>query len=168
MTSNSDAKDPIAQRIKEARDKKKDEAHAAAGEREILKNFQQQADRNGKAQLSEIESLFIARCNAINEAGEEPKFQYDRQRHRMTAGKFALDLDLTEGFSPYRFDMTSTLDRDLHFAEGFEPDYEPTNWKFLARMDDNGFYWECNNRRYSNEQIVNEGLEAVAANIARQ
>jgi hypothetical protein len=166
MTSNNDPKDPIAQRIKEARDKKLDEAHAAAGEREILINYQRQANENGKAQLSEIEERFSARCESINDAGQEPKFQYDNQRHRLTAGKFALNLELTEGFSPYRFDMTSTLDHDLHF--GGDPDYEPTNWKFLARMDDEGFYWECNDQKYSNERIVTEGLEALAANIARQ
>lgn len=168
MTPNGDPEDPIVERLKEARARKKDEAHAAAGEREIRINYQQQADKNGKDQLSQVEALFIARCEAINGAGEDPQFEYDSKLHRLTAGKFALILGLTEGFSPYRFDMTSTLDPGKHFAPGMGPDYEPTNWKFLAHMDDEGFYWECNNQKYSNERIVNEGLKALAANIGRQ
>jgi hypothetical protein len=123
MSSNDDPKDPIAEQIREAREKKKDEAHTAAGEREIVLNFQQQADKNGRGQLSEIEALFTARCMRINDAGETPEFRYNDQRHILAAGKFALILGLTEGFSPYRFDRTSSLDPDLVFAPGFEPDY---------------------------------------------
>jgi len=168
--SSDDPRDPIAQQIRSAREKKKAEADASAGERGLVSDFQRQADRDGRGELTKIERLLAARCEKINEAGDAPAFHYDDHSHVLRAGNLALVLDLTEGYSPYFFDMTSGLRPDAAqvFAPGFEPDYEPTRWRFFARTDEDGFFWDCNDERYSNEQIVEEGLRAVATNLGGQ
>jgi len=65
--------------------------------------------------------------------------------------------------------MVSGLRRDAAqvFARGFEPEYTPTNWKLFAHMDDDGFFWDCDGRRLSSEEVVEEGLEALTTNLAR-
>ncbi|HVS82164.1 MAG TPA: hypothetical protein VHE60_10560 [Pyrinomonadaceae bacterium] len=169
--SSDDPKDPIAEQIRLARETKRAESDAAAGEQQLAADFQRQADKNGKGELEKIEALFAARGETINadKDADDPEFQYNAATHELRAGQFAICLELTQGFSPYRFDMVSGLRRDAAqvFAEGFEPEYEPTHWRFLAGMDDRGFFWECDDKRYSNEQIVKEGLEALATNLGR-
>src|SRR5260370_10113361 len=152
--SSDDARDPIAEQINQARERKKAEADAAAGERSLAADFQRQADRTGKEELEKIEALLADRCEKINEAGDVPDFHYDDHSHVLRAGNFALILDLTEAYSPYFFDMTSGLRPDAAqvFAPGFEPEYERTRWRLLARMDEDGFFWGCDGEKYSNEQ----------------
>ncbi|MGH9970585.1 MAG: hypothetical protein ACREBG_22735 [Pyrinomonadaceae bacterium] len=169
--SSTNPKDPIIEKIERAREQKKAEADATAGERELMADFQRQANKNGKAEVEKIEALLVARCEDMNrkKAGDIPDFLYDKQSHELRAGNFALILGLTEGFSPYRLDMTSGLRRDANqvFIAGMEPEYEPTNWKLFAGMDDNGFYWNCEGEHWSSEEVVAEGIKALSDNIAR-
>jgi hypothetical protein len=159
--------DPILDSIEKGREASRAEEEAAADKRKREIELQHQADKNGEAEVAKLEALLSTRCEKFNErkAADLPDFEYDNQRHVLRAGKFQLRLDLTEGFSPYRLDMTSGLRDDLNFAPGFEPEYEPANWKLLAGMDGNGFYWECNGQRWSNELVVTEGLKALAKNL---
>jgi hypothetical protein len=53
------------------------------------------------------------------------------------------------------------------FVAGFEPEYERSNGRCLARTDDRGFFWECNGERFSSEEVAEEGLKALADNVAR-
>lgn len=169
--SSEKPKDPITEQISKAKERKKAEADVATAERTLTTDFQGQADKTGREELAKIESMLAARCRAINDdkAEDIPEFQYDEGSHRVRAGNFDLTLELTVGYSPYFFDMTSGLRSDAAqvFSPEFEPDYEPTNWRFFARMDDNGFFWECDGRRFSNEDVVEEGLKALADNLAR-
>lgn len=170
MSSNK-PKDPIAEQIRKAKEKQKAEADVATGERTLATDFQRQADKAGREELAEIEAMLAARCQTINgdKAEDVPEFQYDGRTHELRAGNFALILHLTEGYSPYFFDMSSGLRNNAAqvFDPSFEPEYEATNWRFFARMDDDGFFWECDGRRLSNEEIVEEGLKALADNLAR-
>jgi hypothetical protein len=170
MSSDNKPKDPIVEKIEQARERRKAEADVAAGEKALAGDFQQQANKNGKAELDKIEALLNSRCGEINASGADPAFEYYAETHTLRAGNFALRLEVTEGYSPYFFDMISGLRRDAAqvFIEGFEPDYEATNWRFLAQMDESGFFWDCDGDKYSNERIVEEGLEALAANVGRQ
>jgi hypothetical protein len=169
--SSDKPKDRIAEKIKQAKEERKDDADAAIGERDLAGEFRRQADKIVPSEVEKIEASFAARSETINadKDADDPEFRYNAATHELRAGQFAIWLELTHGFSPYRVDMVSSLRRDAAqvFAPGFEPEYEPTNWKFLARMDDRGFFWECDEKRYSSDQIVEEGLEALADNLAR-
>jgi len=169
--SSDNPKDPIAEQIRQAREAKKGDADAAAGERQLAAEFQRQADKAGPGEVAKIEGLFAERCETINadRAADDPEFKYNTITHELIADRFATYLELTEGFSPYRLDMVSGLPGNAAqmFAAGFEPEYERANWKFLARTDDDGFFWECNGERLSSEQVVEEGLKALADNVAR-
>jgi hypothetical protein len=170
MSSNRPT-DPIDERIRKAKETQKAEADVEAGEHALANEFQRQADKTGREELAKIEAMLAARCQTINanRAEDVPECQYDERRHELRAGKFALILSLTEGYSPYFFDMTSGLRSDAAqvFDPDFEPEYEATNWRFFAGMDDNGFFWECDGRRLSNEEVVEEGLKALANNLVR-
>ena len=168
---SENSKDPIADRLREAREIRKANADAASGERALVTDFQQQANKAAVEEVGKIEQSFIARCDTINAAkdGDDPEFRFNEATHELRAGQFATYLELTEGFSPYRFDMVSGLRRDAAqvFAPGFEPEYEPTNWRLLARMDDRGFYWESDGERLSTEEVVEQGLKALVDNLSR-
>lgn len=163
--------DPIADRLRQARDNKEADVAATAGERALIADFQRQGNKTAVNEVGKIEKLFAARCEAINAAKdvEDPEFAFNGATHELRAGQFATYLELTEGFSPYRLDMVSGLRRDAAqvFAPGFEPEYEPTHWKLLARMDDRGFYWDCEGERLTSEDVVEQGLKALADNLTR-
>jgi hypothetical protein len=169
--SSDQHKDPIAEQISKAKERRKAEADLAAGERNLVGDFQRQADRSGPGEVAKIEALLAARCETINadKDADDPEFQYNAATHELRAGKFAVYLELTEGFSPYRLDMVSGLPRNAaqEFDFDFLPEYEPTNWRLLAHMDDGGFFWECDGERLSSEQVVKQGLGALAENVAR-
>ncbi len=169
---NSDnPKDPIVERLREAAEHRKANADAAAGERALAVDFQQQANKAALAEVAKVEQSFADRCGTINAArdADHPEFQFNLITHELRAGQFATYLELTEGFSPYRLDMVSGLRRDAAqvFAPGFEPEYEPTHWTLLARMDDQGFYWECEGERLTSEDVVEQGLKALVDNLTR-
>ena len=128
-------------------------------------------NKTAVAEVAKIESLLVTRCDEINATkdAEDPAFEFNRTTHELRAGQFATYLELTEGFSPYRFDMVSGLCRDAAqvFAPGFEPEYEPTQWKLLARMDDRGFYWDCEGERLNSEDVVEQGVNALVDNLTR-
>jgi hypothetical protein len=163
-------KDPIIEKIRQAKDERKADADAAAGERDLEKEFQRQADKAAPGEVAKIERLFAERCETINadRDADDPEFKYNAATHELTADRFATYLELTQGFSPYRLDMVSGLPRNAAqmFDLGFPPEYERANWKFLAHMDDGGFFWDHDGNRLSSEQIVEEGLKALADNVA--
>lgn len=170
--SSDRPKDPFAERLRRAKEERKAESDAAAGERDLLRQFQRQADKEAPDEVAKIEALLAARCATINadKDVDDPEFQYDAKRHELRAGeKFATYLELTEGFSPYRFDMVSGLRSDA--AQVFDlrmlPEYKRSNWKLLAHRDDAGFFWECNGERLTSEEVVELGLDALTENIAR-
>ena len=143
--SSDRPKDPIIEKIRQAKDQQKADADAAAGEASLEKDFQRQADKAGPGEVAKIEGLFAERCETINaaRAEDDPEFKYNATTHELVADRFATYLELTEGFSPYRLDMVSGLPRNAAqiFARGFEPEYERSNWKLLAHTDDGGFFW---------------------------
>jgi len=169
--NSDDAKDPIVERLREASERRKADADAAAGERALVIDFQQQANKAAVAEVAKVEQSFAERCDAINAArdADDPEFQFNPITHELRAGQFATYLELTQGFSPYRLDMVSSLRRDAAqvFAPGFEPEYEPTHWKLVARMDEQGFYWDCEGERLTSEELVEQGLKALVDNLTR-
>jgi len=167
--NSENSNDPIADKLREARETQKANADAASGERALVADFQ--ANKAAIEEVSKIEKSFAERCASINAAKDEddPEFRFNPTTHELRAGQFATYLELTEGFSPYRLDMVSGLRRDAAqvFAPGFEPEYEPTNWTLLARMDDRGFYWESDGERLSTQLVVEQGLKALVVNLTR-
>ena len=163
--------DPIVDTLREAIERRKADTDVAAGERALGADFQQQANKAAPAEVAKVEQLFSKRCAAVNATkdAEHPEFQFNPTTHELRAGQFATYLELTEGFSPYRLDMISGLRRDAAqvFAPGFEPEYEPTHWKLLARMDERGFYWDCEGERLTSEEVVEQGLKALVDNLTR-
>lgn len=168
MNSNR-PKDPIAEQMAKAKEARKSQADAATGQRNLMNDFQREADRQAPGEVAKIEAAFADRCQRVNadKDADDPEFQYNTNTHELRAGQFATYLELTQGFSPYRLDMVSGLRRDAAqvFAPDFAPEYERHNWKLLARMDDGGFFWECNGERLSTDQIIEEGLQALVDNL---
>jgi hypothetical protein len=169
---NSDQpKDPIVERMASAREARKAQEDVATGERKLAADFQKQANRQAPQEVANIEAAFADRCQTINaeKAENDPEFQYNAVTHELRADRFSTYLELTEGFSPYRLDMVSGLRRDANqvFDPGFEPEYEPQNWTLLARMDDRGFFWECDGERLSTDQVIDAGLDALVKNVTR-
>jgi hypothetical protein len=164
--------DPIADRLREARQTQRADSEAAAGERALVADFQRQADKTAPEEVRRIEEMFATRCADINAAkdADDPEFHFNAATHELRAGQqFATYLELTEGFSPYRLDMVSGLRRDAAqvFAPGFEPEYESSHWRLLARLDDRGFFWESDGERLSTEEVIEQGLKAVVDNLTR-
>jgi hypothetical protein len=171
--SSDERKDPIAEQLRQAREARKATDDAAEGESALIQDFQTQANASAPAEVAEIETMFIARCETINKDKDlaDPEFHYDTETHELKAGEqFATYLELTQGGSPYRLDMVSGLRRDAaQVFDGFEPAYEPANWKLLAHMDERGFFWESNGeRRLSSKEVVAEGLQALVENLKRR
>ena len=136
-----------------------------------MADFQSEADRQAPGEVAKIEAAFAERCQSVNadKNADDPEFQYDATTHELRAGQFATYLELTQGYSPYRLDMVSGLRRDAAqvFAPGAAPEYERHNWKLLARMDDGGFFWECDGERLSTDQVIEQGLQALVDNVTR-
>src|SRR5205823_4381474 len=76
--------------------------------------FQRQADTVAPGEVEKIEASFAARSETINadKDADDPEFRYNPTTHELRAGQFATWLELTQGFSPYRVDMVSSLRRD--------------------------------------------------------
>lgn len=169
---NSDRpKDSIPEQMAKTKEDRKAQADAATGERNLIKDFQREADRQAPEEVAKIEAAFADRCQRVNadKDADDPEFQYNANTHELRAGQFATYLELTRDFSPYRLDMVSGLRRDADqvFAPDFATEYERHNWKLLARMDDAGFFWECNGERLSTDQDIEEGLQALVDNVTR-
>jgi hypothetical protein len=170
---NSDtSKDPIAEKLRQSKEQRKAKSDADEGERDLVAQFQHQADKTAPEELARIEELFTERCTSVNadKDADDPQFQYNPMTHELRAGKqFATYLELTQGFSPYRLDMVSGLRRDANqvFAAGFEPEYESNNWTLFAHMDDDGFYWDCDGQRLTSEEVVQAGLKSLVDNLTR-
>src|SRR5689334_15814100 len=107
-------KDPTIERIEQAREQRRAEADSAAGEAQLVKDFQREADKRGDAEIAEIERMLVARCEQLNakKSAEIPDFVYRGSTHELRAGNFALILELTNGYSPYFFKMVSGLRHD--------------------------------------------------------
>ncbi len=172
MSSNT-PKDPIAEKLAQARDireQQRAEADAAADQAELDRTYQSRADKSGRDEVSRIEERFISRCESINadKSEDDPDFRYDSTTHELRAGNYAIRLSLSEGFSPYWFDMYSGMRSDANQVfGGFIPEHDSANWRFLARMDKDGFYWECDGRRLSPDEVVEEGFGVLLTNLTR-
>jgi hypothetical protein len=163
--NQDNARDPIAERINRNRERKSADNDAAAGERQLAQDFAAVARQNGPGEVTNIETALAARTEDINvglDAGA-PRFEYDANRHLLSAGSYALQLHLTHGFNPHRFDMTVGLPPDAAQMFAEIPEVESSTWTFFAHTDENGFFWEdTDGHRWQNKEIVNAGLEALA------
>lgn len=163
--SQDNQKDPIAERLNRHASDQRDNMEAALGEHEIAVQFSRSAKQAGPSEVDKLEAAIAARADSINKDRAETvaEFKYDASRHSVSTLDYRIYLEFFDPKGdPYRVRVVVGWREGISQSRLEPPDIKISKWTLLAGTDDTGFFWECDGKRWKNQEIVDAAFDALA------
>ncbi len=168
--------DPIAENLKNALAREREDQAAATSEQLLRAEFETLAQREAPHEFDQLAGLLRSRAEAITaqKPPEFPEFHYLEPNHLLEAGKFAVELQCRA--DPKEYLVTVRVSLHPNAAQFTEPEVlmktivkpvrrsgVPFDWEVRAAADENGFFWADTgtNERRSPDEIIGAALNTL-------